>query len=60
MFTTIIKRDGRTAAYDVEKIANAIFPRQQLRSEERTIRPLIILLCRWASVWRKNMLRHSL
>ena len=25
MFTTIIKRDGRTAAYDVEKIANAIF-----------------------------------
>lgn len=25
MFSTIIKRDGRTAAYDVEKIANAIF-----------------------------------
>lgn len=25
MFTTIIKRDGRTAAYDVEKIAKAIF-----------------------------------
>ena len=25
MFSTIIKRDGRTAAYDVEKIAKAIF-----------------------------------
>ena len=25
MFNTIIKRDGRTAAYDVEKIARAIF-----------------------------------
>lgn len=35
MFSTIIKRDGRTAAYDVEKIAKAIFPGGDLGWRQR-------------------------
>ena len=55
MFNTIIKRDGRTAAYDVEKIARAIF-RAATSVGGKDTRLLTALLCRSNSVWRKNIL----
>ena len=44
MFSTIIKRDGRTAAYDVEKIAKAIFQAAtQIHEQTLTFVPKILV-----------------
>ena len=56
MFNTIIKRDGRTAAYDVEKIARAIFRAATSVGGKDYQTAYRLVLCRWASVWRKNIL----
>ena len=56
MFNTIIKRDGRTAAYDVEKIARAIFRAATSVGGKDSQTAYRLALQLPNSVWRKNIL----